>query len=143
MKAQEHNKLLGIFFLVMGGMQLMSMLSCLLILPIFLSGSSPLRRDPNFPMAFFTGIMIGAVVFSLLIGTLYLIAGFGLVKRKPWGRMASIIAAIPSLLGIPIGTALGVYTLWFMTSEKGKNFYLSGGEEAYLPPPPPQSWSQT
>ncbi|HEV7857795.1 MAG TPA: hypothetical protein VGO91_04030 [Pyrinomonadaceae bacterium] len=143
MKAQEHNKLLGIFFLVMGGMQLMSMLSCLLIMPMFLSQTSPLRRDANFPVAFFTGIMVGVMVFSLLIGTLYLIAGFGLIKHKPWGRMAGIIAAIPSLLGIPIGTALGIYTLWFMTSEKGKNFYMGGGDEAYLPPPPPQTWSQT
>jgi hypothetical protein len=142
MKAQEHNKLLGIFFLVMGGMQLMSMFSCLLILPMFLSPSSPFRRDPHFPVAFFTGVMVGVVIFSLLIATLYLIAGFGLVKRKSWGRMAAIIAAIPSLLGIPIGTALGIYTLWFMTSEKGKNFYLGGGDESYLPPPPP-SWSQT
>jgi hypothetical protein len=121
----------------------MSMLSCLLILPMFLSASSPLRRDPHFPLAFFTGIMVGVVVVSLLIGTLDLIAGYGLFKRKLWGRMAGIIAAIPSLLGFPIGTALGVYTLWFMTSEKGKNYYLSGGEEAYLPPPPPQNWSQT
>jgi hypothetical protein len=56
--------------------------------------------------------------------------------------MAGIVAAIPSLIGIPLGTALGLYTLWFMTSEKGKTFYLSGGEEQYLPPPPPQSWTQ-
>jgi hypothetical protein len=142
MKAQEHNKLLGIFFLVNGGLQLMSLLSCLVVLPMFLSESSPFRRDPNFPVSFFIGIMIGAVVLNLLLATLDLIAGYGIIKRKSWGRMAGIVAAIPSLIGIPLGTALGVYTLWFMTSEKGKTFYLSGGEEQYLPPPPPQSWTQ-
>jgi hypothetical protein len=142
MKAQDHNKLLGIIFLIVGGLQLMNMLFCLLMLPVFLQQTAALRRAPNFPIAFFSGIMIGVVAFSFLMGTLDLLAGYGILKRKAWGRTAGIIAAIPSLLGIPLGTALGVYTLWFMTSEKGKNFYLSGGNETYLPPPP-QSWSQT
>ncbi len=138
MKAQDHNKLLGICFLVNGGLHLLSLLSTLVMLPAFFSESSPFRSDPNFPVRVLAVVMYIAAGLNLLLGLLDAVAGYGIIKRKQWGRLMGIIAAIPSLIGIPIGTALGIYALWFMTSEKGRNFYLGGGEEQYLPPPPPQ-----
>jgi len=51
-----------------------------------------------------------------------------------------IIASIICLPGIPLGTALGVYGLWFFFGEQGKSYYESGGMMASAPPPPPNSW---
>jgi hypothetical protein len=143
MKAQDHNKLLGIAFLVTGGLHLLSLLSTLITLPMLLSdASSPFRADPTV-MRIFTIVMYVALGLNLFQGLLDSIAGFGILKRKQWGRVMGMVAAVPSLLGIPLGTALGVYALWFMTSDRGKNFYLGLGEgEQYLPPPPPQTWQQ-
>ncbi len=45
---------------------------------------------------------------------LALVAGFGLLNRRPWGRVVAIIAAILALLKFPLGTALGIYTLWVL-----------------------------
>jgi hypothetical protein len=42
------------------------------------------------------------------------LAGYGLLNRLPWGRVVAIIAAILALIHIPIGTALGIYTLWVL-----------------------------
>lgn len=143
MKAQDHNKLLGIAFLVNSGLHLLSLLSTLVTLPMFLSNaSSPFRDNPSF-MRMFTIMMYVVLGLNLFMGLLDGIAGFGILKRKQWGRVMGMVAAVPSLIGIPLGTTLGVYALWFMTSEKGKNFYLGLGEgEQYLPPPPPQTWQQ-
>jgi hypothetical protein len=54
-------------------------------------------------------IVAVATVFS---AALALIAGYGLLNRRPWGRIVAIIAAILALLKFPFGTALGIYTLW-------------------------------
>jgi len=41
-----------------------------------------------------------------------LIAGIGLFKRKEWARILTLIISIISLLNFPIGTAVGVYSIW-------------------------------
>jgi len=45
---------------------------------------------------------------------LALLVGYSLLTRRPWGRTLAIIVAILSLLKIPFGTALGIYTLWVL-----------------------------
>ncbi len=51
---------------------------------------------------------------------LSLFTGWSLLNRKPWGRTLAIIAAILALLKFPLGTALGIYTLWVMVpAESG------------------------
>ncbi len=42
------------------------------------------------------------------------IAGWGLMARAPWARMLAIVLGVISLIHIPFGTALGIYTLWVL-----------------------------
>jgi zinc-ribbon domain len=51
---------------------------------------------------------------ALIAIALALTTAYGLMTRKPWGRVLAIIAAILALLKIPFGTALGIYTLWVL-----------------------------
>lgn len=51
-----------------------------------------------------------AVVWTVLA----LLVGYALLTRKPWGRVLAIVLAILSLIKIPFGTALGIYTLWVL-----------------------------
>jgi hypothetical protein len=60
-----------------------------------------------------TGITGGVVGLLLLVSSaLDLIAGIGVLKYKQWARILALILAVLNLLAFPIGTALGVYTLW-------------------------------
>jgi hypothetical protein len=43
-----------------------------------------------------------------------LIAGWGLMERQPWARMLAIVLGAISLVDVPFGTALGIYTLWVL-----------------------------
>lgn len=43
-----------------------------------------------------------------------LLVGYSLLTRKPWGRVLAIVIAILSIIHLPIGTALGIYTLWVL-----------------------------
>ena len=63
-------------------------------------------------------IGVAIAVFMALLATPGLIAGFGILARKNWGRILAIILGALHLLEIPIGTALGVYTLWVLTHEE-------------------------
>jgi zinc transporter ZupT len=100
----------------------------------------PEFQRADFPHEFFTGFIIGVLLISALFTIPPLLAGYGLLERRPWSRMLSLVAAVLAMLSIPMGTALGIYTFWFMMSEQGKHFSLYGEEHVPLPPPPPQSW---
>lgn len=74
-------------------------------------------------------IKAGFVVFAflvLIVGILPVLAGFGFKRRKPWVKPLAFALAIISMVNIPIGTALGIYTIKFFRSEGGSRIY--GGE---------------
>jgi hypothetical protein len=57
---------------------------------------------------------LGAVFLLFFIGltALEIVGGVLLLQGKPAGRVITLIFSILGLLNIPIGTAVGVYSLW-------------------------------
>jgi len=65
-----------------------------------------------FPLVeFLRTIYLAAFILGVLAGILGSIAAWGLLQREPWGRTMALVVAFISLISIPFGTALGVYTL--------------------------------
>ncbi|MHC4643447.1 MAG: serine/threonine-protein kinase [Planctomycetota bacterium] len=56
--------------------------------------------------------------FIWLTSILDVIAGIGLLKRRNWARILGIIGGILDLLAIPVGTAIGIYTIWILTKKE-------------------------
>jgi len=61
------------------------------------------------------------------------IAGYALLKKKSWARIASIIAAVVGAMNVPIGTAAAVYALWFFFGENWKEVYGDHLEKSFSP----------
>ena len=74
-----------------------------------------------------TSLMIGGtvvfVVLTLTVGILPLVAGIGFRKRRRWVKPFGIGLAVVSLINIPIGTALGIYTMKFFRSDAVVKLY--------------------
>lgn len=83
-------------------------------------------------------VLVGLII--LAFAAVELMAGWRMLKEKPSGRTFGIIASIISLINIPLGTALGIYGLWFLFGEEGKRFYSGGAGINQFPPPPPANW---
>jgi hypothetical protein len=66
------------------------------------------------PPTWMAGLWPVIAVATIFTAALALIAGYGLLNRAPWGRTLAIIAAIFALIKFPLGTALGIYTLWVL-----------------------------
>lgn len=49
--------------------------------------------------------------------------GVGLMQRQAWARVAGIILGVLALFHPPLGTALGVYTLWVLLADEGGDEY--------------------
>src|SRR5262245_12350527 len=107
----DHNRLIAIFYLVIGVfLAIAAVFSLLFAVVSFLM--MPARGTPEM-IGNVIGILIGFFII-LLLGLPALIAGHAGLKHKPWSRIAYIVAGIFALFGFPLGTALGIYTLWFV-----------------------------
>lgn len=60
-------------------------------------------------------IMIIVVLVLSLPG---IIAGIALFKRKEWGRILTLIVSVLNLVDIPLGTAVGAYSIWAMVQTE-------------------------
>ena len=119
MTANDHNRLLGIFYSVIGGIITLCALGLILmpfLLPPVNSGNDEAYRNNILVFAIF-----GTIV--LVMGLLGLSVGVGVLQQRSWARIGSIITGILFLVNFPIGMALGIYTLIFMFSDGGKQLY--------------------
>ena len=65
---------------------------------------------------------------GLLLATLSLpglAAGYGLLKHQPWARILAIVVGILSLLNFPLGTAIGIYTLWVLMQPTAADYFAT------------------
>jgi len=58
------------------------------------------------------------MVFSLIVSIPGIIAGIGLFKRKEWARVLTLIISVLNLLSFPIGTGLGIYSIWALVQPE-------------------------
>jgi len=101
-----------------------------LLVFFILTGSGIISGDPD---AFLITTIIGTAVgvFLLIISLPGIIAAAGLLRFRPWARILMLIIAFLNLLHIPLGTALGIYTLWvLMQDETIKLFYPAPQQQA-------------
>ena len=62
------------------------------------------------------GIFSAGIVLALF-GVLHLVLAWGLFEREPWARFLGLALGFLALLRFPLGTALGIYTLWVLLPE--------------------------
>ena len=143
MTAKDHNKIIGILFLIQGGLGLFGILIAVLmfgVMGVAMVGSAN-NGEGAIIGAVFSGLGIGILIAAAIFLLPAFAAGYGMLKEKRWAKIWAIIAACLVLLSFPLGTALGVYTLWFLFGDQGKSFYNSNaGLTGYNPPPPPNNW---
>jgi hypothetical protein len=71
----------------------------------------------DIPFLPFLGIFLG------FFGLLHLVLAWGLFEREPWARFLGLVLGFLALLRFPLGTALGIYTLWVLLPEPSGREY--------------------
>lgn len=65
-------------------------------------------------------LLAAAGVFLLLAGVSMLVTGQRLRQARPRARLAALVLALPNLLLLPFGTALGIYTYWVLLNNDAR-----------------------
>ena len=85
---------------------------------------------PFLPERFLGGMMTLIASFLLFKAILAFVAGWGLLEVQPWARMYTLVLGFLALLLPPVGTALGVYTLWVLLPEQSEQEYRALAQTA-------------
>lgn len=116
---ESHKRILAILYIVSGAMQIV----VLLFVSAFISTIIPLIADQAEPDAqwVFTWlvpfIQIIAVVVICIVSIPSIIGGIGLINNKSWAMLLVLILGCFKLFSFPIGTAIGIYTIWVYTEN--------------------------
>ncbi len=104
---QDHVKVIGILWIIFGSFSLLGAL----ILYMILFGVSliPDIGDVAPGILRLVGIMVSS--FLAILGLPKIIGGVGLLKGREWARILILVVSFLSLINIPFGTALGIYSL--------------------------------
>ncbi len=120
MTGEQHNQTLGTLYFVYGAVHGLTLLGLLGLVLIFKFAS--IAGELLSGSIMITGTIV-LVVLMLAVGVLPLIVGLGFRKRSAWVKPLGIGLGVISLVNIPIGTALGIYTIKFFRSEAGVKLY--------------------
>ena len=120
----RHRKVLGILYVVFGALWA---IGAIVVFTLFVLGVCP-RSDKEGRMVALV-LAAGLSIFLLLLAAVGLVAGLGMMRRRAWSKVPAFLAAVFSLPNFPLGTAVGIYTLWFwLQPNVGKLFFPQGQE---------------
>jgi hypothetical protein len=140
MRAESHGKLVAILHLVHGFVAAASAVGLFLSVAILFGFKAALEwwlfpagdgtgSDTEFWFYVFAVAVVAAYVLLALLFTVpAIVGGFGLLMKKRWARKLVLVSAVVAALDFPFGTAIAVYTLWFLL---GMSQRLQGVESNY------------
>jgi zinc-ribbon domain len=124
----SHVRVMGILWAIYSGFRILMALWTIvfsrLLMPMlqnFIPHDSDVDVMPIFHMM--SGFYIVSGIFSVLAGAVGFWAAWALLKHQPNGRILALVVAVISLISIPFGTALGVYTLVVLLPAKADQTY--------------------
>lgn len=126
---------LSIVWFVYGGLSLLIGFAGLTFLRAFMSsgfgpwGHGAMGSGPWSEPWFGAAILHFAWAVILVRSALAFVAGWGLMERTEWGRIVAIVAGILSLMKVPIGTALGIWTLVTLLGYRNTTLYNQLGPQ--------------
>lgn len=109
---KNHIKTLGLSYLAFGALGLI--VAAGFINALAGPGFAPKSLLP-FSISGFGAIL--AALFTLT-SIPSLIGGAGLLMQQSWAKTLVLILGYVNLCNVPLGTALGIYTIWVISSDK-------------------------
>jgi hypothetical protein len=116
-RVESHIQTLGILWCVYAGYRILRGLFALAIVHTVITnfgGWGEGWPGGDFHAAWLTPLLPILGILTVIWSGLAAFTGYSLLTRRPWGRTLAIVVAILTLIKIPVGTALGIYTLWVL-----------------------------
>jgi hypothetical protein len=116
---KDHIKIIAWLYIVMG---VLGILAALVAFAVIVGGGLISGDQTAIRITTIVALVIGG--FVVLISVPGILAGIGLLSFKPWARILAIILALLDLPGFPVGTVLGIYSLWVLLDSESSQLFV-------------------
>lgn len=120
---EQHFRVVAILQIVMG---VLSISIALLVLGVIAGAGALASALSGNHLAFFITGTVGLVIAAilLLLSLPSVIAGVGLLQRREWARVLTIVLSFFHLAHVPIGTIVGAYSLWALFQPEAQTYFV-------------------
>jgi len=116
---KDHIKIIAWLYIVMG---VLGILAALVAFAVIVGGGLISGDQTAIRITTIVALVIGG--FVVLISVPGILAGIGLLSFKPWARILAIVLALLDLPGFPVGTVLGIYSLWVLLDSESSQLFV-------------------
>ena len=118
---QTHITILSFFYFIGGTLLLLGAI----IVSTALTSINYFIPNEELPFNFLSILGTGIGGFLFLLSIIQFLCGYGLIKRKTWGRIYGLILCVLSLINIPIGTIIGIYGIWILVKPESIEIFIN------------------
>jgi len=127
-RLKNHVKIMGILWAVYGAFRIVGAAWIFVFSHFMLSMFAQFIPHEEgralFPfLHFLSALYVVLAGYAVLSGILAIWAAWGLLRQESWGRTLALIAGFVSLISIPFGTAIGVYTIIILLPSSAMQTY--------------------
>lgn len=113
MRVRQNLQPLGITWILLGVYRFLTGLVGAIFMHSFAT-SGMFGDAPGFMPHLFHALVPVVAATTVVMSAASFLVGYALLTKQSWGRIIAIIFAILSLIKLPFGTAVGIYTLWVL-----------------------------
>ena len=130
-RVQQHVRLLAFFWIAYSALNVIGGVVTIVLAGTMFGHLGQIAEIPSQVLIWLRPLMISFGAITLVKAAAGFFAGWGLLRRESWARILALIIAFLTLLNIPVGTALSIYTLWVLLPEQSdRDYRLLGQSQA-------------
>ena len=130
-RVREHVRLVGILWIAYSALHAVGGVAVIMVAQLVFGHVIHIPNGPPPEVAVWLRPILSFVGWFLLVkAAAGFIAGWGLLQRQEWARTVALVVGFVALLNVPIGTALGVYTLWVLLPAQSDEEYRALAQAA-------------
>lgn len=119
---RDQVRLLGILYILYHGLSF-----AVILLAALVVGAAGLFSGDFEAFAITSMVACGLAILAMVTVLPGIIAGWGLLKFRPWARILAIVVALFDLWSIPFGTLLAIYAMYVLFSGKSDHVFSRYG----------------
>jgi hypothetical protein len=123
-RVREHVRLLGILWMAYSAFHVLVGLGAIVVAQVIFGREIHIGNGPPPEVSVWLRPLITFVGWLILAkAAAGFFAGWGLLQKQDWARTVALVVAFVALLNVPLGTVLGIYTLWVLLPTKSDDEY--------------------
>jgi hypothetical protein len=130
-RVREHVRLVGILWMAYSALHVVVGLVVLVVARTVFGYAMHLHHGPPPEVSVWLRPLLTVVGWLILAkAAVGFFAGWGLLQREDWARTVALVVGFIALLSVPVGTALGIYTLWVLLPSQSDDEYKALAQAA-------------